>query len=287
MNRILPLVLSVLIGVFGYILPEPVSDEAQVTVLNKQAAISKTLIKETVTAIHAEKAAPVAVKAAEAPVSIEITTAPAETTAAETTTAKEETTAKAVSTTTKETSTEAQTIKATTQVATETTAQPKTTVATTKAPETKAASKSKKGGMIWPADSDAIVTAGYPYYSSGASHGGIDIALYDGDGCNVTENTYILAAQDGVVVTAYNDGNWNAGFGNYCIIDHGNGIQTLYAHSNEIRVSEGDTVKQGQIIGLVGDTGNTTAPHLHFEVRKDCGNGYYERTNPLRYISEP
>lgn len=277
MNRILPLVLSVLIGVFGYILPEPVSDEAQVTVLNKQAAVSKTLIKETVTAMHAEKAAPVAVKAAKAPVLIEITTAPAETTAAETTAAKEETTAKAVSTT-KETSTEAQTINATTQAATE---------KTTKAPETKAASKSKKCDMIWPADSNAIVTAGYPYYSSGESHGGVDIALYNEDGCNVTKNTYILAAQDGVVVTAYNDGKWNTGFGNYCIIDHGNGIQTLYAHSNEIRVSEGDTVKQGQIIGLVGDTGNTTAPHLHFEVRVECGNGCYERTNPLRYISEP
>ena len=141
--------------------------------------------------------------------------------------------------------------------------------------------------MIWPADSNAIVTAGYPYYSSGVSHGGVDIALYNEDGCNVTENTYILAAQDGVVVTAYNDGNWNTGFGNYCIIDHGNGIQTLYAHSNEIRVSEGDTVKQGQIIGLVGDTGNTTAPHLHFEVRVERSNGCYERTNPLKYISEP
>ncbi|MEE1012628.1 MAG: M23 family metallopeptidase, partial [Acutalibacteraceae bacterium] len=75
-------------------------------------------------------------------------------------------------------------------------------------------------------------------------------------------------------------------FGTCVLIDHGNGVQTLYAHSNDIKVSEGDTVKQGQIIGLVGDTGNTTAPHLHFEVRLESGNGY-QRANPLRYISEP
>lgn len=265
MKRILPLALSLLIGIFGYVLPEHAADKAQVTVLGKQAAVSKTLLKETITAIQT---------AAETETAVEITAAEAttieETTAAETQTALI-------------TEPEA---KATTAAAAEKSTEP-VTAATTKAPETTAKAKAKSSGMIWPADSDAIVTAGYPYYSSGASHGGVDIALYDENGCNVTEDTYILAAQDGVVVTAYNDGCWNKGFGNYCIIDHGNGVQTLYAHSNEIRVSEGDTVKQGQIIGLVGDTGNTTAPHLHFEVRIERGNGCYERTNPLKFISEP
>ena len=251
MNRLLPLALSVVIGLCGYILPAPTAAEVQVTELSKQAAASVNTNKETVTYTE----------------TIEETT-----TQAEVATASEETT-------------QAETTAAETETAVETTKAPETTKATetTKAPETTKKSKSK---MMWPAEKNAIITAGYPYYSSGAAHNGVDIALYNGDGSNISKNTNIYAAEDGVVVTAYNDGNWNTGFGNYCIIDHGNGVQTLYAHSSDIRVSEGDTVKQGQVIGLVGDTGNTTAPHLHFEVRVESG-GSYHRTNPLKFISEP
>ncbi|MBE6820320.1 MAG: M23 family metallopeptidase [Ruminococcaceae bacterium] len=163
---------------------------------------------------------------------------------------------------------------------------------TTKAPETtEAPTESEKisessSGYAWPADLNAEVIASYPSYSDGSAHWGVDIGLYD-DGTNVSEGTYILAARDGVVVTVYNDGKWNTGFGNYCVIDHGNGVQTLYAHSKDIRVNEGDAVVQGQVIGIVGDTGNTTAPHLHFEVRVENGNGSYKRVNPLKFISEP
>lgn len=156
---------------------------------------------------------------------------------------------------------------------------------TAKAEETKKAKKNDS--YLWPADINAELMAGYPSYSNGSAHWGVDIGLYDGNGCNISRGTAILAARDGVVVTVYNDGKWNTGFGNYCIIDHGNGVQTLYAHSSDIQVCEGDTVEQGQVIGIVGDTGNTTAPHLHFEVRVENGNGGYKRVNPMKFISEP
>ena len=175
-----------------------------------------------------------------------------------------------------------ETVTETVPVTEETTKKPETTVAQTK-PEKTSESRSD---YAWPADIDAEIIASYPSYSDGSAHWGVDIGLYD-DGTNVSEGTYIFAAREGVVVTVYNDDKWNAGFGNYCVIDHGDGVQTLYAHSKDIRVNEGDTVIQGQIIGIVGDTGNTTAPHLHFEVRVDNGNGSYKRVNPLKFINEP
>lgn len=161
------------------------------------------------------------------------------------------------------------------------------TAAEVKTAENAAETESEKESYIWPADKDAIVIANYPAYSDGSAHWGVDIGLYNDNGCNVSEGTLIHAARDGEVVEAYNDGKWNTGFGNYCVIDHGNGVQTLYAHSKDIRVSEGDTVKQGQVIGIVGDTGNTTAPHLHFEVRVEKSDGSVKRVNPLKFISEP
>ena len=69
------------------------------------------------------------------------------------------------------------------------------------------------------------------------------------------------------------------GYGNYCIIDHGNGYATLYGHARDIYVSEGQSVSAGQSIGEVGSTGTSTGAHLHFEVRL---NG--ERKNPLNYL---
>ncbi len=141
-------------------------------------------------------------------------------------------------------------------------------------------------GYLWPAESDSQVIANYPSYSDGSPHWGVDIGLYNENGSNISEGTSIYATRDGVVVTAYNDGKWNTGFGNYCIIDHGDGVQTLYAHSSNILVEEGDIVEQGQVIGIVGDTGNTTAPHLHFEVRVEGGRNGYKRVNPLKFISE-
>lgn len=81
--------------------------------------------------------------------------------------------------------------------------------------------------------------------------------------------TAVYAAADGVVKVAnYRAGNpWFGGYGNYIMIEHPNGTQTLYAHMSGVNVSVGDVVSRGQTIGKVGNTGRSTGPHLHFEVR--------------------
>ncbi len=73
-------------------------------------------------------------------------------------------------------------------------------------------------------------------------------------------------------------------FGNLVIIEHKNGVRTYYAHQSEILVDEGDTVRQGENIGRIGSTGQSTGPHVHFEVRLPDGNGGYYRTDPKAYI---
>lgn len=89
-------------------------------------------------------------------------------------------------------------------------------------------------------------------------HNGVDIAS--------ALNTPILAAASGEVVLS-RFGGWNGGYGNYIVVKHANGIQTLYAHLNENLVAQGDTVTKGQVIGKMGNTGKSTGVHLHFEVR--------------------
>lgn len=150
------------------------------------------------------------------------------------------------------------------------------------------------GEMMWPVKGKTTVTAGYPSYSDGTPHWGIDICVVGATGGTRDENgksySYgepYYAAQGGEVILAKNDGNWNSGFGNYCIIDHGDGKHTLYAHSKRLLVSEGDIVQKGQQIGEIGDTGNTTGPHLHFEVRIKKSDGSVSRVNPLNYVSKP
>ncbi|HHT85176.1 MAG TPA: peptidoglycan DD-metalloendopeptidase family protein [Firmicutes bacterium] len=86
-------------------------------------------------------------------------------------------------------------------------------------------------------------------------HAGIDIAVDSG--------VPIKAAEDGTVIVATRD----SGYGYYVVIDHGGGISTLYAHCSKLLVNKGDVVTRGQTIALVGSTGMSTGPHLHFEVR--------------------
>lgn len=139
------------------------------------------------------------------------------------------------------------------------------------------------GEMMWPVPGSTRLTATYPAYSDGSFHGGIDIVRTD----ITTKGSPFRAAQGGEVILALNDGNWNYGFGNYCIIDHGDGKFTLYAHAQTLYVSEGEVVQKGDTIGLIGDTGNTTGPHLHFEVRIKDSSGEVSRVNPLNYVSKP
>lgn len=150
------------------------------------------------------------------------------------------------------------------------------------------------GEMMWPVKGKTTVTAGYPAYSNGSSHWGIDICIVGATGGTRDENgnSYSLgkpfyAAQGGEVIIAHNDGNWNSGFGNYCVIDHGDGKQTLYAHAKRLTVKKGDIVKKGEQIGEIGETGNTTGPHLHFEVRIKKADGSVSRVQPLNYVSKP
>ncbi|MFW5714313.1 MAG: peptidoglycan DD-metalloendopeptidase family protein [Brevefilum sp.] len=111
------------------------------------------------------------------------------------------------------------------------------------------------GFFIWPADNHYL--SGNDYWSG---HLAIDIAAGTG--------APIYAADSGVVVYAGWDSN---GYGNVIMIDHLNGHHTLYAHMNSINVRCGTNVGQGQVIGYSGSTGNSTGPHLHFEVRYHGG----------------
>jgi LysM repeat protein len=107
------------------------------------------------------------------------------------------------------------------------------------------------GGFAWPSSQHTL--SGNDYWSG---HLGIDIAGSLGDG--------VFAADSGVVVFA----GWaNGGYGNMVMIDHGNGYQTLYAHLSSVSTACGQSVGTGSYIGAIGSTGNSTGPHLHFEVR--------------------
>ena len=87
---------------------------------------------------------------------------------------------------------------------------------------------------------------------------GVDLAAPTG--------TPIYASAEGTVIVARSSG-YNGGYGSYMVISHPNGTQTLYAHASKVSVSQGDTVVKGEIIGLVGNTGKSTGPHVHFEIR--------------------
>jgi murein DD-endopeptidase MepM/ murein hydrolase activator NlpD len=108
------------------------------------------------------------------------------------------------------------------------------------------------GALIWPLSGP--VTSGFGY-RWGALHAGVDIAVPIG--------TPIRAADAGRVAIA----GWVGGYGNYTCIQHAGTMSTCYGHQNSIGVSVGQSVSQGQVIGASGNTGHSTGPHLHFEVR--------------------
>ena len=129
------------------------------------------------------------------------------------------------------------------------------------------------GSFIWPVASYVYVSSRFgqrvhPITGEIKNHTGIDIASNQG--------TTIYAADGGTITLAA----WNGGYGNCVMIDHGNGYVTLYGHMSSNAVSQGQTVSQGDTIGYVGSTGNSTGPHLHFEVLK---NG--TRIDPEQFFS--
>jgi murein DD-endopeptidase MepM/ murein hydrolase activator NlpD len=126
------------------------------------------------------------------------------------------------------------------------------------------------GQMVYPCSGE--ITSGFgwrmhPILGYQRFHSGIDFGADYG--------TVIHAADRGTVIFA----GWYGGYGNAVIIDHGNNLTTLYGHTSELYVSEGQVVQRGQAIAAVGSTGLSTGPHLHFEVRN---NG--EPVNPIAYL---
>jgi murein DD-endopeptidase MepM/ murein hydrolase activator NlpD len=119
-------------------------------------------------------------------------------------------------------------------------------------------------GFIWPVN--GAVVSGFGWRGE-RMHEGIDITASSG--------TPIWAAAAGTVIWA----SWRGGYGNCVVVDHGDGLATLYAHASSILVGVGQSVGQGETIALVGSTGNSSGPHLHFEVRV---NG--SAVDPLLYL---
>ena len=133
------------------------------------------------------------------------------------------------------------------------------------------------GEMIWPvAISGTAITSDYgvrehPIQGVVREHTGIDIG-------NTPTGTPVVATADGVVTYA----GWLGGYGNCVMINHGDGVVTLYGHGSKILTSVNTQVKQGDVIMQVGSTGNSTGPHLHFEVRV---NGTC--TSPWQFVKAP
>ena len=132
------------------------------------------------------------------------------------------------------------------------------------------------GIFNWPLPVGGTITSqfGYredPYSGETSYHSGTDISAPEG--------TPILAAADGIVTTANATDPWGGSYGYHVILDHGGGMETLYAHCSAICVVPGQTVRQGEVIGYVGQTGRATGEHLHLEVRV---NG--ERADAMGYF---
>ena len=129
---------------------------------------------------------------------------------------------------------------------------------------------SGSGAFVWPVNGVITSPYGYrthPIFGTTIYHSGVDIGVDYG--------TPVHAADSGVVVEA----GWISGYGYAVVIDHGNGLSTLYGHNESLNVSSGQSVSQGQVIAYAGSTGNSTGPHVHFEVRS---NG--DPVDPLSYL---
>lgn len=137
-------------------------------------------------------------------------------------------------------------------------------------------------GWAWPMPYDGVYLTsyyGYRYHPLDGDwryHSGIDVSMSGAYGKN------IVATRAGTVILSSLESESGTGYGNYIIIDHGDGYTSLYGHCSELLVSQGQRVSRGQIIAKVGSTGWSTGPHLHFEVRY---NG--ETVDPLDYVTMP
>lgn len=129
------------------------------------------------------------------------------------------------------------------------------------APSVKAVAKSAPSGGVSVASSGFFSNPLPGGRRTQGVHGynGVDLAAPVG--------TPVVASAAGEIIIAKNNGGWNGGYGNYIVITHDNGTQTLYAHESSVIVGLGQRVVKGQVIGYVGQTGKATGPHVHFEIR--------------------
>ena len=136
------------------------------------------------------------------------------------------------------------------------------------------------GGFIWPVSTSKIITSPMggrvsPGGIGSTNHRGVDIG-------GVGTTSAAMATKAGKVIlakTVVYGSYGGSGYGNYVVVDHGGGYTTLYAHLTSVKVSVGDMVGQGDTVGITGSTGNSTGPHLHYEVMINGVN-----QNPLDYL---
>ena len=121
----------------------------------------------------------------------------------------------------------------------------------------------------WPLTRPGFITRSVSDAPARSGHPGLDVA--------VAQDTYVRASGPGVVRAAGQD----SVYGLYVLVDHGDGLETMYGHASRLFVQAGDSVRAGEVIALSGNTGRSTAPHLHFEVRR---NG--EPTDPLALLPQ-
>lgn len=141
------------------------------------------------------------------------------------------------------------------------------------APDVELPKKYAGGGMLWPVPGHSRISSPYGYRMHPVLH---VKKLHTGTDIPGATGTPIVAAADGVVVKS----GRHASYGNMLLINHGGGIETLYAHCSKLLVSAGTKVAKGDTIAEIGMTGRSTGPHLHFEVRK---NG--EHQDPQTYVT--
>ncbi|MCY7367902.1 MAG: M23 family metallopeptidase [Chamaesiphon sp.] len=131
--------------------------------------------------------------------------------------------------------------------------------------------------FIYPLTNPASISSRFgwrthPLSGTRRFHSGLDLAAPSG--------SPVVATGSGTVISA----GWNGGYGNAVIIQHSDTQQTLYGHLSKISVQAGQTIAQGNVIGLVGSTGNSTGPHLHFESRRLNTAGVWTAVNPISEI---
>lgn len=144
-------------------------------------------------------------------------------------------------------------------------------------------------GFIWPVSTSKKISSPVgsrvaPGGFGSTNHKGVDICNV-GDGSR-GNGSNVYAVKSGKVILT-NTSGYGGGYGNYVVIDHGGGLTTLYAHMSMVKVSQGDVVSQGTVIGVTGNTGASTGPHLHYEVRITTVVNGKNRTvyqNPLDYL---